>query len=137
MAGCKDVPSFGIIVTELCRVLQTCEPGIEVDTCDIHMLNAHLKLDMEMALLKVNECLIRTHGVLNSFDPTTYHAVVARYPAKDRAGNVTFSIFKTGSILMTVKSYKELDEAHNFICRILKSCSSEIKLGREYKRPRI
>lgn len=49
---------------------------------------------------------------------------------------LSFSIFKSGSVLMTVKSYEELQQRHAFICGALQSCLPHATIQGELTGPR-
>lgn len=125
IAGCKNVQDFNMVVASVLRLLTPVVQGVTVVRAALNMLNAHLKLDVNLALFKVNEKLIETAGVSTGFDPTTYHAVTVKYPTGDKR-RLSFSIFQSGSILITVKAYSELVVAHRFICSTLHAALPEL-----------
>lgn len=128
VAGCKSIDSYVQVMTCLCALLQPVAPGVVVVSSSIHMLNAHVKLDARLALFKLNEQLIEDPRVTCSFDPTSYHAVLVKFPISDER-QVSFSIFQSGSMLMTVKGFDELARVHELICSIVASGQADVMIG--------
>ncbi len=125
VAGCKGAGDFGMVVESLCRLLEAVVPGVVVVRSDIIMLNAHLKLDVRLALFKVNDRMMDLPGVHSGFNPMTYHGVTVKHPLPN-GHKMSFSIFQSGSVLMTVKTYGELALAHRFICSTVHASLGEL-----------
>lgn len=125
VAGCKSEEDLEQVATSLCQALQPVAPGIRVLDINLHMLNAHLKLDINLALFRLNELLMQQPDVRSCFEPANYHAVVAKLRLDD-SGKATFCLFQSGSVLMTVKSHAHLAMAHAFITQLLRKHADSI-----------